>query len=230
MEKSVWPFDFKQCITILKATGEKAKNLRELRDVISIVSGESIFHHVYQYFLKGHILEYTNDFAQWTGESLEESALSEHLSNTDPYAFENIHELRGRLVDVIDEYLKKTPGPKEVLPGNEFHFNQTITLIFPAEIRVRNLAEFLIAIKYVDGSSLYYHFYEARTRLGGGRDDFSQWFEDALGKGELAERIRAIDLFMHTTEGIRRHIADTVEEEVRRDMYGTTHNATVFWQ
>lgn len=227
MEKGIVPFDFKQCIILLKSTGKSAGSLQELRDILSIINEESIFHHMHQYFLKGHILEYTNDFAQWAGESLEESALSEHLSNIDPFAFGDAEELRNRLVAVMDDYIAKMPGHKEVLPGSEFYFNQTITMIFPSEIRVKNLAEFLIAIKYVDGSSIYYHFYEARTRLGGA-DDFTQWFEEALGKRELAEKVRAIDLFMHPIEGIRRHIADTVEEEVRRDMHGATETATVF--
>ena len=40
----------------LKATGRKAKTLRELRDLITSVSAESILHHTYQYFLKGHVL------------------------------------------------------------------------------------------------------------------------------------------------------------------------------
>lgn len=68
-------FEFKQCISVLIATGKKAKNLYELRDGIEAVSDGSIFHHTYQYFLKGHILEYTNDFAQWAAESLEEMLL-----------------------------------------------------------------------------------------------------------------------------------------------------------
>lgn len=94
MEKLMEDFEFKQCVSILKSTGRNAWNLRELRDVIAVVSDESIFHHTYQYFLKGHVLEYTNDFAHWASESLEERALSEHLSNIDPYAFKNIDELR----------------------------------------------------------------------------------------------------------------------------------------
>ncbi len=69
------PFEFKQCIAILKATGKKATTIKELRNGISEVSDESIFHHVYQYFLKGHIMEYTNDFAQWIAHFLEERAL-----------------------------------------------------------------------------------------------------------------------------------------------------------
>jgi hypothetical protein len=218
MGEIIEPFEFRQCVSILKSTGKKAKNLHELRNVITVISDECIFHHTYQYFLKGHILEYTNDFAHWAGESLEERALSEHLSNIDPYDFKNINDLRNELLAVIDEYLKKFPEPREVMPGDEFCFNETITLVFPIGIRVKNLAEFLTAIKYIDAGSIYYHFYEARMRLGGGIDDFSRWIEDASGKKELAEKIRAIDPFMHDLEGVRKYIAEAVEEEVRKDM------------
>ena len=185
---------------------------------MAVVSEACIFHHTYQYFLKGHVLEYTNDFAHWAGESLEERALAEQLSNIDPYDFKNIKDLRNELLTVIDEYLQTFPEPRPAMPGNEFFFNETITLIFPIGIRVKNLAEFLTAIKYVDSGSIYYHFYEARIRLGGGTDDFSRWIEDVFGRKELVEKIRAIDPFMHDLEGIREHIAEAVEEEVRKDM------------
>lgn len=218
MAEMIEPFEFKQCVSILKSTGKKAKNLRELRDVISVVSDESIFHHTYQYFLKGHILEYSNDFAHWAGESLEERALSEQLSNIDPYTFKEINDLRNELINVIDDYLKQFPEPREAMPDDEFYFNETITFTFSAGIKAKNLAEFLIAIKYIDPGSIYYHFYEARVRLGERIDDFSRWFEDALKKEELAGKIRAIDPFMHSIEGIREHIAKAVEEEVRKDM------------
>lgn len=216
MAEMMEPFEFRQCVSILKSTGKKAKNLRELRDAIAVVSDESIFHHTYQYFLKGHILEYTNDFAHWAGESLEERALSEHLSNIDPYVFKNIDELRQELLNAIDSYLENLPEPREAMTGDEFYFNETITLIFPVGIRVKNLAEFLIAIKYIDAAAIYYHFYEARIRLG--VDDFSKWLEDSLNKKELSEKIRSIDLFMHSIEGIREHIIEAVEKDVRTEM------------
>ncbi len=211
-------FEFRQCANIPKFTGVKAKNIHELRDGIATVNDDSIFHHTYQYFLKGHVLEYTNDFAHWAGESLEERALSEHLSNIDPYEFRDINELRHKLLDVIDGYLEKFPEPREVIEGDEFYFHETITLIFPAGVRARNLAEFLMALKYVDTSCIYYHFYEARVRLGEGTDDFSRWVEFSLGKKELADKIRCIDLFMHTIEGVRARIADLIEEELKLDM------------
>jgi hypothetical protein len=211
-------FEFKQCVSIIKSTGKKAKNLRELREILSHVSLESIFHHTYQYFLKGHILEYTNDFAQWAGESLEERALAEHLSNIDPYNYKDIHLLREELLRVVDDYLHGFPEPREAMAGDEFFFNETVTLTFPVGIKAHNLAQFLIGVKYVDTGSIYYHFYEARMRLGGGIDDFSAWVEAVLGKHELSARIGAIDPFMHSIEGIRDHILVAVEEEVKKDM------------
>jgi hypothetical protein len=218
MPKIIKAFEFKQCVSIIKSTGKKAKTLRELRDLISLVSDDSISHHTYQYFLKEHIHEYTNDYAHWAAESLEERALSEHLSNIDPYDFKKIDDLKFELLKVIDEYIKNFPEPREAMPGDEFYFNETITLTFPVGIKVQNLAEFLLAIKYLDDGSIYYHFYEARVRLGRGVDDFSAWIEDVLRKKELAEKIRAIDPFMHGINGIREHIVEVVDAEVRKEM------------
>jgi hypothetical protein len=211
-------FEFKQCVTIIKSTGKKAKNLREFRDALAVVSEGSIFHHTYQYLLKGHILEYTNEFSQWAGTGLEESALAEQLSNIDPYDFGSIEMLRKELLQVIDDYLKGFPEPRDAMPGDEFFFNETITLVFDAGVRVRNLAEFLMAIKYIDANSLYYHFFDARRRFDGKSNDFSQWFDVELGKKELAEKLRFIDPFMHNLEGIRARISTVGEETVRQDM------------
>ena len=212
------PFEFKQCISLIKSTGKKAKDLRELREIIGFISDESLFHHTYQYFLERRILEYNNDFAHWAGESLEERTLSEYFSNIDPFLFKGIDELRKALLEVIDNYRKQFPEPREAMPGNEFYFNEAVILFFPAGLKANNLAEFLIAIKYIDPPSIYYHFYEARIRLGSGIDDFSKWVEEALGRKELALRMRNIDPLMHTLDGIRGHLAEMVEEEVKKDM------------
>ena len=217
--KDIKPFEFKQCITILKATGEKAKNLRELRDRISDISDESMFHHVYEYFLKEQrVLEYTNDFAQWIGEILKERVLSERLSNIDPYTYKAMTDIRCEIVRVLEEYLKEVPKIKTVLPGDEFYFNESITIISTIGIQAKNLAEFLMAVKYVDLESIYFHFYEARIRPPEEIDDFSNWFEDALDKKNLANKIRHIDPFMHSLEATRQHIIELVEDELKNDM------------
>jgi len=212
------PFEFMQCVSIHKSTGKKAANLRGLRDVIAEASDDSIVHHNYQYFQKGRMREYTNDFAEWVGDCLGEKTLAEHLSNIDPYDYKEIGALRDEMLGLIDAYLERFPNPKEAMPGDEFYFNETVTLIFPVGIRARNLAEFFAAIKYIEEDCIYYHFYEARIRLGRGNDDFSRWFEDTLGEKDLAVKIRAVDPLMYSVEQIRTFIAGLVEAEVRRDM------------
>jgi hypothetical protein len=54
MEKTGTPFEFGQCTAILKATGKKAKDLRGLRSAMEGPSGDSLYHHIYQYLLSGH--------------------------------------------------------------------------------------------------------------------------------------------------------------------------------
>jgi hypothetical protein len=218
MERVVKPFEFKLCSNLLRFTGRKARNLRELREGLRSVSEDSIFHHTYQYFLKGPILEYTNDFSHWAGESLEERALAEHLSNIDPYSFSRVQDLREDFLRVIDGYLEVFPEPREAFPGDEFYFNETISLVVPLGIRVRNLSEFLVAVKYVNPGSIYYHFFEAKIRLSEGINDFSAWIASSLDKKELSEKIRAIDPFMFNLEEIRNRIISLVEKEARRDM------------
>ncbi len=95
------------------------------------------------------------------------------------------------------------------MPGDEFYFNESVALVFFEGVRARNLAEFLIALKYVDPGSIYFHFYEARSRVEAETDDFSKWFEEGLGKAELARKVRAIDPFMHSVEGIRELIGES---------------------
>ena len=217
MERAAKWFEFKECVIVPKSTGKKAKNLKELRTLLGRVSDESISHHTYQYFLSGRVLEYTNAFALWVGESLGEKGLSEHLSNIDPYSFSEIEALRHELLKAIDSRLDALPRPRDAMAGDEFFFSESLTLTFPVRIRARNLAEFLMAVRYVDRSCIYYHFYEAR-RLGEGADDFSKWFSASLGQEALAEKVGSIDPFMHTLDGIREHIIVAVEDEVRKAM------------
>jgi hypothetical protein len=219
--KVIKQFEFKQCVSIVKSTGRKARNLRELRNVIAKIGEESIFHHVYQYFLKGHMLEYTNDFAEWAGETLEERALAERMSCIDPYTLKSVSSVRSELLREIDGFLSDFPEPRDVVEGNEFYFNETVNLVFPVGVKTRNLAEFLVAIEHIDAGSIYYHFYDSRVRLGEGvMDDFSMWIEHTLFRREIADKIRAIDPFMHSTENIREHIKAIIEEHVRADMEG----------
>ncbi len=216
VERRKGGFEFKECAIIRKSTGKKAATLGEFRRLLLDISEKSLYYHIYQYFLKHELSEYTNEFSRWAGEFLGERALAEQLSNVDPYAFEDLSSLRNELLAVLDCYQEQFPEPREVVTGYEFYFEETVTFTFFVGVKARNLAEFLFGIKYVDISSIYYHFYEARVRQG--MDDFSRWMEDSLQEKELAEKVRAIDPFMNSLDRIRDHIVTAVEQTVRSNM------------
>ena len=211
-------FVFRDIVNVVKSTGSKASTLAELRDGINAASDNCIFHHTYQFFLRGHITEHTNDFAQWAGESLEESALAERLSNIDPYSFSTTKDLKKEILAVLDAYAQGYPEPRPDLPGHEFFFSESVSFVFPAGLKARNLAEMLMAIKYLDSSSLYYHFFEARTRLRKKDGDFSKWITEVVKAPELSARLGNIDPFMSTLEGIREQLILILEEGRRKDM------------
>ena len=211
-------FEFKECAGVLRPTGIMARNINELCAGLKIVSTNSLYFHMCHYFMGGHILHYTNDFAQWAGESLEERELAEHLCTIDPYDCTDFEELRSTILDLLGRHLRDFPAPRDAMSGSEFYFSENTLIAFPIGVRVKNLAEFLMGIRYVADRSIYFHFYDARTRLGHRRNDFSAWLEQALGKHALAERLMLIDPFMHNLEGIRAKIVEAVEDEVKRDM------------
>ena len=123
-------FDFWECILLLKSTGRKARDLRELRDVLATVSDQSIYHHTHEYFVKDIGVEYTNDFAHWAGEFLEERSLAEQLSIIDPFNAGKIQDVRAELLATIDAYLTESPSPRAVWPGDEICFNEAVSVIF----------------------------------------------------------------------------------------------------
>ncbi len=211
-------FYFMDMVNVIKHTGIKARTLSELRDGIANISSTSLFHHTCQFFIKGNIQEHTNDFAQWVSTYLGESPLAEQLSNIDAYSFTSKTTMRKHFLDVIDKYMEEITEPRPALPGEEFFFNEAVTFIFPAGIKARNLAELLMAVKHVDASSIYYHFYEARARLRRGSDDFSKWIDEVAKAPEVAMKLGNIDPFMNNLEDVRKQIAAILEEGIKKDM------------
>jgi len=52
--------------------------------------------------------------------------------------------------------------------------------------------------------SLYYHFFEARWRLGVRKaDDFSFWIESNFGLPDLVRAIRDLDIYFYSLKEIR---------------------------
>ncbi len=208
------PFVFFECTPVERMTGRHAKDVVDFLEILKQISSASIFHHMHQYFLKTHVAppEYPNDFTCWIADCLEEKILAERLANLNPFEFANIEDVRVELIRIITNYLKENRPPRTVREGKEFFFNEGITIVIPTGLVATNLAEFKAALDEVDPSCIYYHFYEARLRLGRKVDDFSCFFSDCF-EGEcteLAERIRRLDPYMYTAETLKNKLVSLV--------------------
>lgn len=222
---TVNPFKFYQCVTLIQMTGRRAGDILDLLEILKQISPEAIFHHMHQYFLKPHVKapEYPNDFAVWVADALGEQNLAEGLANLNPFDFESIEDVRSELIRIITEHLKDYPPPRPVLPGREFFFNEAITFVIPTGMEASSLGDFPKALKEVNSTSIYFHFYEAKLRLGKRQDDFSLYFESCLECPGLADKIKSLDPYMYSTEVLRNKIIKLVEEELWR--YKTTETS-----
>jgi hypothetical protein len=208
---SEFRFYSKLDLTIL--LGKRATDAQQLLDGLESVSDSSIYFHTHRYLLQYHYLVPVppNDFANWALTSLNDDLLGEQLSSIDIVQFESIRVLREEIINVVKSYLGRNAGKKrECPPGEEFHFMATQTTIFPTPLISHSLEEFAVHVGQTSLRSLYYHMFDARLRLGRGENDFSAWFR-SMGKAELADKVRKLDPYLSTLEGLRTQIKTLVK-------------------
>lgn len=212
-DKQISPFLFWDCVQLIELTNRKAADLHEMLEGIKEVPPNSIFLHMHQSFLKYHFVhpEYTNDFSEWLSRKLGDKVLAEKLSELDPFEYTSIEELRERIIQILEEHACEGLSCGRVAPGDEFYFNQSVTIEMLTGLKAFNLSEFRDCLERVPLSSIYYHIFEARLRLEKEKDDFSYWIEDTLGIPELACKIRQMDPYVHSLEDIRKELINLVD-------------------
>lgn len=201
------PFRFHTKLELTILLGLKARNIRALADGIRTVPASSIYHHTHRFLLQHHYLspEPPNDFAYWTREVANDAMLGERLASVDVIQFRTIEELRGRLLEVLDEHLAGADRVAEAPRGEEFHFMATRMFVLPTAFAAGTLGEFRDALSRVSIHSIYYHMFDARLRLARGDNDFSRWLTDG-GWTPLADEIRRLDPYTVTLEGLRKRL------------------------
>jgi len=209
------PFRFYECMSLLQTTGLKTASLTEFTGAMRVVSPGAIFHHTHRSYLKGvqHVPEYTNDFSLWVANYLEERALAEKLASIDFYSMPSIEDIRKAIIYILEDYEENFPPPRPARPSDQFFFNDAITLVTPTGLSAGNLNELRVIIQEVGPSSLYYHFFEARIRVRGPSDDFSFWVEQSLGLRNLAQKIRKLDPYLYSLEGLREKLIEIITSE-----------------
>jgi hypothetical protein len=187
--------------------GLRARNVRALAACIREVPDASIYHHTHRFLLQHQYLspEPPNDFAYWVTEVLNDKELGERLFSIDVIQFQSIGALRDRLLHILDDHAATGERMVDAPRGEEFHFMATRLFVLPTPFLAASVRDFREALEQITISSVYYHMFDARLRLGRGDNDFSRWLDDG-GHGTLAADIRSMDPYTQTLDGLRRRL------------------------
>lgn len=202
------PFVFHTERRLVALTGLRASNLIQLLEHLRDVPGSSIFYHTHHMYLAHHFETPTvsNDFALWVSRALQEDALGEKLAAIDLLSFTSLRSLREALIAAIEPYAGGPERFERNCPSrDEFHFCRSKSFIMPTGLVADDPKGFFETLPRVTNASLFFHFFEARLRLGRPTNDFSQWL---AGQGEepLAKAINALDPYSMTLDEFKQRI------------------------
>jgi len=209
------PFAVKDCALIAIATGERAHNLRELRDRLETTVPGCIYHHFWGGLLRPSFddPEYQNDFAVWAYHGLHDRFLAERLALIDPTEFIDMEELRRELIDIIEERLDENELVPWASAHQQFHFVRSQIIVFDTRIRISEPEELNGHIPQLTVGSIFYHFVDARRRTANRSDDFSEWLKGfGNSYNKLLEQIAALDPYFKTLTELRFQLSQIFEE------------------
>jgi len=217
LARAAVPFEFRSSLNMTLLTGRRARDLAELLEHLRVVPGAVIYHHTHRFLVQHQFLspEPPNDFAYWVTNDLLEEVLGEELASIDVLRFSTLRELREALIRTIENFIERTGNLRAAPPGQEFHFMQSVSFVLPTGQRASDLRTFHEILGKVSLDSIAYHMFDARLRLEQGDNDFSKWFQDALGESKLADAFRRVDPYTHTAEGLRRRLLGLVEQRLK---------------
>ena len=209
------PFAVKDCALIAIATGERANDLRELRDRLETTRLGCIYHHFWGGLLRPSFddPEYQNDFAVWAYHGLHDRFLAERLALVDPTDFGDLEELRRELIEIIEERLDENELVAWTAAHQQFQFIRSQIVVFDTRIRISKPEELKELIPQLTVGSVFYHFVDARGRTANKNDDFSEWL---MGFGdtydELLEQIASLDPYFKSLTELRSQLGDIFKE------------------
>ncbi|MHB8904680.1 MAG: DUF5752 family protein [Melioribacteraceae bacterium] len=218
------PFQFYTRQNLTYLTGRKATNISELLANIKEVPEMSIYHHTHHYLEQHEFLspEPPNDFAYWITNMLQDKLLGEEIASIDLRQYSSINEIRTRIIEVIEFSLNqnKESLSRTAFSGEEFHFMNARTFVFPTKYTANGLSDFAECLQKVSVHSIYYHVFEAK--LFKIIPSFCEWLSSSLNEKELSEDFCKLDPYTQTLENLRKMLLDLVENKLKGDSNGKT--------
>jgi hypothetical protein len=210
---SAKPFYFNTSAHLLRITRQKSTTLSEFLDALRGCPEDSIFQHTFRTLEEHHFIRegFSNDFAHWALSACNEPSLAEGLASVDVREFTSVAELRERFVQIVENFLERTPAAGARIARETFYFCASDTVVIPTNFVAHTLREFAEGLRGVSVHSVHHHFIEARLRLKLMSNDFSQWLLEDLGLSETARQLNRIDIYTVTLDDVREQIIRIVE-------------------
>src|ERR1700674_1915167 len=214
--KATEPFEFVTASYLVCIGNQACANLLDLQRGMESCSNASIFYHTFQTLGRHHFLTegFSNDFAQWTLAALNQPQLAERLASIDIRDYLSIAELRTDLCRIVGEFCEDHSREAQNSAFEPFYFCRTVEVVQPLPWDARTLGGFRAGLERLSHASFYYHFIASRLRLQLRTNDFSNWFQTALGLPQLAVKADRIDIYTNTLDTARHELIELVDKEI----------------
>ena len=212
------PFEFFTEVQLVEVTGKSALNLNDLLEHLKTVSGSVIYCHTFRTMMMHHFITngFRNDFAFWVMDALGDDALSERLSSIDLIEHTTVRSYREKMIQIIEEHLAAQPGAGERNAREEdrFFLCHAHSFVVSTGRVAHSLEEFANHLARCSNNSIFFHFIEARLRVGAPINDFSLWVAQSLDNLPLAKKINTLDPYVVTLNDLKDQIRTLVEKEL----------------
>jgi hypothetical protein len=207
------PFVFSGCSQLLEILGPRARDERELMEMLERAPAGAVYFHTHRRFgVDPRVLgPYANDFADWVAFPIGDVKLAERLSVVDPFKFQTLDGLREEIVSILHQHISTLPLVPRVVFGEPFFFAQAHVVEVPTAFAAASLDEFQHALKQVDPSAVYFHGIHARVSRGVPDGDVGRWIRQELGLTALADEIGRINPYLGGLEELRDRMLRTIE-------------------
>lgn len=210
-------FAVKDCALVALATGKRANNLKEFREILLTVDLSCLYHHFWGGLLQARFeeREYNNDFAAWIRHGVHDGVLAERLAMVTPAAYSNLEQMRQGIVELIETRVDEVESLNWIRATLQFEFIRSQIIVFDTRKqfeRPQQLTEYFPALST---SAIFYHFIDARRRSEEGVDDFSIWLHSFGDEcAEVTAKLAGIDPYFGNLRELKQQLVTVFQDHI----------------
>ncbi len=180
-------YELLSVVHLVRPTGERARDLEQLRAGIARASHAALFHHTLQCQLRDPAADELppDDFSGWVNGVVQDRETAERISFAVQNRNGSADELRAALLEILSSIPEPMRAARSAPPAGEFVFLAIESVAVPTGVSVQDGAELIEALAVADASVCFYHWVE-QPWFSTGRASLAEW-ATRRGEPRLAE-------------------------------------------